>query len=114
MSLPLNSKITLINKYIQVNNMKDRGRAEHDDFLVKDLLTSVIDDLKKFHQPSDETHLDLGPVVQDLKTLKESQSNPEVSLTSIVDDLQKLIEIQSNPPINLSTIIQELEASIKK
>ena len=115
MSLPLNSKITLINKYIQVNNMKDHGRAEHDEYLVKDLLESINDDLKKYHEPAeDTTPIDLTQVIQNLKTLRESQSNPEISLISVVEDLQKSIENQANSSVNLSAIIQELEESVKK
>ena len=114
MNLPVHSKIALLNKYIQVNNMKDRGRAEYDGHLVKHLLESIVEDVKKLHEPSDEAPLDLNHIVQDLKTFKESQSNPEISLSSISADLQKFIEIQSNPPIDLSAIIRELEASTKK
>ena len=115
MSLPLNSKITLINKYIQVNNMKDHGRAEHDGHLVKNLLESINEDLKKYHEPAeDTTPIDLTQVIQNLKTLRESLSDPEISLISIVEDLQKYIQIQANSPDNLSAIIQELEESVKK
>ena len=114
MSLPLSSKVSLINKYIQVNNMKDRGKAEHDGLLVKNLLESIIEDLKVLHEPSDETPIDLNPIIQDLKTLNESQSNPQVSLTTLAADLQKFIESQANPPIQLSAVIKELEASVKK
>jgi len=114
MSLPLMSKITLLNKYIQVNNMKDHGKAEHDGHLVKDLLESIVTDLKAFEEPADEPGIDLTQVIQELKTLHENQSSPEVSLTPVVNALQKIIEIQSNPPISLSSIINDLEASVKK
>ena len=107
--VPLNSKISIINKYIQLNNLKAHGKSEHEDFLVNHILESIINDLKTVHETPTKPKISLQPVIQELKTLHEDRSSSKNNLEPIIEDLKKLHEIQLNPPASLESIIKNLE-----
>jgi len=104
----LSTKVSLINNYIQSNYLKNRGKSEHDDTLVTEILTAIKEDLETLESKKNTKRIPLDSVLNDLKQFKEEQS--KFSLSSVISNLQEIQEKQSNPENNLDSIIGTLES----
>ena len=104
----LSTKVSLINNYIQSNYLKSRGKSEHDDTLVSDILNAIKDDLETLESKKNTKRIPLDSVLNELKLFKEEQS--KFSLASVISNLQEIQEKQSNPENNLDSIIGTLES----
>lgn len=104
------SKISLINKYIQLNILKSHGEILHSDVPENDIFASIIDDLNAFNEMPEEPKISLEPIINTLKALQETQSNTRKRLDSMMKALQTIQEEQSNPQISLESIITDLES----
>ena len=92
-NVQLNTKISLLNKYIQVNFMKDHGKSTHDDELIKDILEAVVEDLKSFDKTKAKSQqYSLQPIINELKSLKAENSKSRSKMNYILEDIKSLLE----------------------
>lgn len=106
----LESKISLINKYIQLNIIKSHGEILHNAVPENDLFASIIDDMKAFNVLPDEPKISLKPVIDGLKALQEMELNMRKKLDSTMEAFRTIRDEQSNPQISLESIITDLES----
>lgn len=104
----LSTKVSLINNYIQSNYLKSRGKSEHDETLVSDILNAIKEDLETLETKKNTKRIPLDSVLNDLRLFKEEQS--KFNLSSVITNLQEIQEIQTNPENNLDSIISTLES----
>lgn len=107
--IPVNVKTSLLNKYAQVNAMKDHGKAEHNDYLIKDILEEMVEDLKKLYETPSRPQIPLAPIIQKFKSYDDGQSAPPADLDALIEQLQSLRDHYAGPETPLKSIIKELE-----
>lgn len=114
--IPINVKVSLINNYIQSNYLKSRGKAEHEDWLINDILTEIKEDMSTLEKERTTEHVPLSVITRDLKFIKDKQASLGSNMGSVIDELnalmesmQALKESQSDPDLNLDKIIKDLE-----
>jgi chromosome segregation ATPase len=115
-NIPLKVKVTLINNYIQTNYLKSRGKSEHEEYLINDILTDIKEDLSTLEKERTTEHVPLGLITRDLKNIQEKQKSLGSGLESVVEELKSVIEsmkslqeTQSDPDLNLDKVIKDLE-----
>ncbi len=111
------SKISLINKYVQLNLIKSQGKILHNEVPENDLFTSIIEDLKAVNELPEKSKISLQPVISGLKSLQEMQSNTRKGLdsmhsglVSIIESMKTIREEQSNPEVSLESLIADMES----
>ena len=110
--IPLNVKVSLINNYIQTNYLKSRGKAEHEDIPISQILEDIKEDistLDKENKQQKPEEIPLGLVLRDLKYYNDKQSGYRADLESILDQLNLLHETQVDPGNTLDKVIKDLE-----
>ena len=115
-NIPLKAKVGLINNYIQTNYLKSRGKAEHEDWLINDILNDIKEDLSLLEKERTTEHVPMGLITRDLKSLQDKDSNLQRRLGSVIDGLNSLMEeiktvreSQEDPEVNLDKVIKNLE-----
>lgn len=111
--IPLESKIALINKYIQLNMFKPKDKSTLDDISENDIFTAIREDLKAHNETPEETKVSLTPTIQALKDLQISQVSSQKQLDTLTETLQSFREEQPEQS-TLNEIIKELESFEKK
>ena len=106
----LSTKVSLINKYIQLNVMKDRGKSTHDDVLIKDILETIVEDLNSHEKSKSKAQQNsLQPIINELKSLKDENSRSRSKIYSFLEELKSLQETEEKPMADLNSIISNLE-----
>ena len=111
--IPLESKIALINKYIQLNMFKPKDKSTLDDISENDIFNAIREDLNAHNVTPEETKVSLTPTIQALKELQISQIISQKQLDTLTESLQSFIEEQPKQS-TLIEIIKELESFEKK
>jgi len=113
----LESKISLINKYVQLNLIKSQGKILHNEVPENDLFTAIIEDMKAVNELPELPKISLQPVINGLKSLQEMQSNTRkgldsmhAGLVSIIESIKTIREDQSNPEVSLESLIADMES----
>ena len=114
--IPLHTKVSLLNNYIQTNYLKSRGKAEHDEWPISKVLESIIEDLNTLEKQKSQTaeELPTGSMVRDLKFLQDKQKSIRVAIDTISEELKTIKEHYSDPTSNLDSVIKTLEDFSKK
>jgi len=107
------SKISLINKYIQLNFLKSGGKSMHEDMAENDIFASIIDDLKAFNKKPEQIKISLEPTIEALKEFQNNQTDTQKQMDSLTEFLQSFREEQENQ-VDLDSIIKDLESFDKK
>ena len=115
-NIPLKAKVSLINNYIQTNYLKSRGKAEHEEWLINDILTNIKEDLSTLEKERTTEHVPIGLITRDLKHLNDKQKSLRSGLGSVVEELKSVVESiksmqdsQSDPDLNLDKVIKDLD-----
>ena len=107
--IPFENKVSLINKYIQINILQNRGKKEHVNIAENTIFSAIIDDLKKHNetitQPPKES---LQHVLELLKTYQGKQADMRFQLITLMNTLETFRNEDSDQ-INLEDIIQKLK-----
>ena len=114
--VPINVKVSLINNYIQANVLKSRGKTEHEEWLINDILTDIKEDMSTLEKDRTTEHVPLGLISRDLKYLRDKQSSQRGGMGSVIEELKSLTEelknlqnSQEDPEVNLDKVIKNLE-----
>lgn len=115
--IPLHTKVALINNYIQNNYLRSRGKAEHDDWRISDILEAIKEDLntlaKSQEVTSDKQGVPIELILRDLKYYRDKQEGAKSEITGLIDRLKEILEQQSDPESNIDKIIKNLEDNQK-
>ncbi|MEN8249181.1 MAG: hypothetical protein ABFS32_09645 [Bacteroidota bacterium] len=112
--IPIESKISLINKYIQVNILRNNGEAMHVDHLENEIFTKIIEDLKSFNEkPEEEEEVSLRPTIDALRSYQLTQRKLKEKLDDLLEGLKQIEETEEDQ-LNLGTIIKSLEELDRK
>ncbi len=105
--IPLESKISLINKYVQINILRNKGKAEHIDFLENDIFSDIIEDLKTTNEVPDVPVISLSATINSLSAYQENQKALRLQINALLNTLETIREEESEE-INLADIIKGL------
>jgi hypothetical protein len=108
--IPIENKISLINKYIQINILHKKDVVMHVDIPEIEILNAIVADLKEHDdmltQP--ETERSLESVIDSLKAYQQKQSDMRSQINALMHTLQNLSE-EDPEQISLDEIIRNLK-----
>lgn len=107
--IPLQSKISLINKYVQLNILRNKGEAMHVDMPENDIFAAIIEDLKAYNEKPDNSGITIDAVIDALKVYKEQQNEINFHMNALRHSLEKVQE-HADEQVSLDTIIKNLES----
>ncbi len=108
--IPLQSKISLINKYIQLNILRNKGEAMHVDMPENEIFNAIIEDLKAYNEtPEDTSAITIAAVIDALKAYKGQQDEINFHMNALRHSLEKVQE-HTDEQVSLDTIIKNLES----
>jgi hypothetical protein len=106
--IPLENKVSLINKYVQINILQNKGKKVHVDFPENEIFTAIIDDLKTLSDMVTKPEKSLVPVIDSLKTYQEKQADMRFQLNALMHTLET-VRNEDAQQIGLDDIIQRLK-----
>lgn len=106
--IPVETKISLLNKYIQVNILKNKADALHVDYPENEIFAEIIEDLKKMYEQPVDVRSALASIVDALNTYKQQQQEMRVHIHALLNTLKAMEEHQAGQ-IDLDTIIHNLQ-----
>ena len=108
--IPLENKISLINKYVQINILRNKGEAKHVDFLENEIFTTIIDDLKSYSEMvavPEPPKTSLEPAIEALKSYQAKQADMRYQINTLMKSLENYQEEESDQE-SLGEIINKL------
>jgi hypothetical protein len=106
--IPFENKVSLINKYIQINILQNKGKKEHVDIPENEIYAAIIDDLKAHNDSVTQPPKDsLIPVINSLKVYQEKQNDMRFQLNALMHTLETVRDEESMQ-IGLDDIINNL------
>jgi hypothetical protein len=111
--IPFENKISLLNKYIQLNILRNKGKAMHVDIPENEIFTAIIEDLKAYVATPETPEISLAPVINALKTYQEKQSDMRFQINALMKALEAYRDEESDQ-VSLDEIIKNLENLDKK
>lgn len=105
--IPLENKISLINKYIQINILRNKGKAEHVDLLENDIFNSIIEDLKTTNEVPETPSISLTATINSLSAYQDKQKALRLQINALLNTLETIREEESEE-VNLADIIKGL------
>jgi hypothetical protein len=111
--IPIESKISLLNKYIQVNILRNNGEAKHVDHLENDIFNQIIEDLKVQYEKPEEVKVSLQPTIDALREFYQKQRQLIAEIDSLKENLKQIEETETDQ-LSLTTVLKNLEEIEKK
>ena len=112
--IPFENKVSLINKYVQINILQNKGKKEHVDIPENEIFTAIIDDLKAHNaaitEPPKESLL---PVIDALKHYQEKQSGMRFQINALLHALETF-KNEDDDQVSLDDIIANLKVLDQK
>jgi hypothetical protein len=106
--IPLENKISLINKYIQINILRNKGKAEHVDLLENDIFKSIIEELKAQNEIPETPVVSLTSTIANLSAYQDKQADLQFQINALMNTLENVRE-EDSEQINLENIIKNLK-----
>ena len=112
--IPFENKVSLINKYIQINILQNKGKKEHVDIPENEIFAAIIDDLKANNEaitaPPKES---LVPVIDSLKHYQEKQNGMRFQINALLHALETF-KNENDDQVSLDDIIANLKVLDQK
>jgi len=109
--IPLENKVSLINKYVQINILQNKGKKVHVDFPENEIFTAIIDDLKSYSEVVDVPDVpktSFEPVIESLKSYQEKQTDMRYQINALMKALENYREEESDQ-VSLDDIIKNIK-----
>jgi|GEM_PF-3119034 len=106
--IPLETKISLINKYIQLNFMKPKGKDLYMDIPENEIFESILADLNKLNDKKDQPKFSIDSVITILRNIQQSQTTTRRQIKSLMGSTRTVVESLENPDLDLESVIKEL------
>ena len=108
--IPLENKVSLINKYVQINILQNKGKKIHVDYPENEVLVAIIDDLKSYSEVvavPDAPKTSFEPVIEALKSYQAKQNDMRFQINTLMKALENYREEESEQ-VSLDDIINKL------
>lgn len=106
--IPLENKVSLINKYVQINILQNKGKRVHVDFPENEIFTAIIDDLKTLDDMVAKPEKSLAPVIESLQGYQEKQADMRFQLNALMHTLET-VRNEDSEQVSLDAIIKNLK-----
>jgi len=109
--IPIEYKISLINKYVQINILQNKGKKVHVDFPENEIFKAIIDDLKSYSEViavPDAPKTSLEPVIEALKSYQVKQTEMRFQLNALMHTLETVRD-EDSEQVSLDDIIKSLK-----
>jgi hypothetical protein len=107
--IPIENKISLINKYIQINILhKKGGEIMHVDIPEIEILNAIVDDLKAHDAMLTQPEKSLKSVIDTLNEYRNQQSEMASQLKALMHTLESLGQ-EDSEQVSLDDIIRSLK-----
>lgn len=108
--IPLENKVSLINKYVQINILQNKGKKLHVDFPENEIFTAIIDDIKSYSEVvavPDTPKTSFAPVIEALRSYQTKQSDMRFQINALMNALENYREDESEQ-VSLDDIINNI------
>ena len=109
--IPLENKVSLINKYVQINILQNKGKKIHVDYPENEVLAAIIDDLKSYSEVvavPDAPKTSFEPVIEALKSYQAKQSDMRFQINALMNALETVRD-EDSQQIGLDEIIKSIK-----
>jgi hypothetical protein len=109
--IPLENKVSLINKYVQINILQNKGKKIHVDFTENEVFTAIIDDLKSYSEVvavPDAPKTSFEPVIEALKSYQAKQTDMRFQINALMHALETVRD-EDSEQVSIDDIIKNLK-----
>ena len=109
--IPIENKVSLINKYIQINILQNKGSKLHVDFPENEIFAAIIEDLKSYSEVmavQDKPKTSFEPVIEDLKAYQAKQNDMRFQINTLMRTLETLRD-EDSEQVSIDEIIENLK-----
>ena len=109
--IPIENKVSLINKYIQINILQNKGKKIHVDFTENEIFATIIEDLKSYSEVvavPDKPKTSFEPVIEDLKAYQAKQNDMRFQINALMNTLETLRD-EDSEQVSIDDIIKNLK-----
>ncbi|RLD19464.1 MAG: hypothetical protein DRI71_11770 [Bacteroidetes bacterium] len=107
--IPFENKVSLINKYVQINILQNKGKKEHVDIPENEIFTAIIDDMRAHNEAITQPPRDsLQPVIDALREYQSKQSDMRFQLNALMHTLETVRD-EDSAQVSMDDIIANLK-----
>ena len=109
--IPIENKVSLINKYIQINILQNKGTKLHVDFPENEIFAAIIEDLKSYSEVMavpDKPKTSFEPVIEELKAYQTKQNDMRFQINTLMRTLETLRN-EDSEQVSIDEIIENIK-----
>lgn len=109
--IPVQNKISLIRKYIQINILRNKGKAMHVDIPENEVFAAIIEDLNAYNElisAPEKPKQSIDPVIDALKTYQAKQNDMRFQINALLNAIENYRQ-EEEGQLSMDEIIRQLE-----